>query len=239
MGIKSAAFFGSAALGTSLHQALALAYRDWHYNSPIPDREWFYSCWQNSSSALSTAQVLEGQHILDIYYDAHIANLPVLTKPLAVEGKIQGHFQVDNLEFLLSGRYDRLDWWQGGLELIDYKSTKDTKYPQPAEIDLQIGLYYLALEERYQQSLKQLSLIFLRTGEKVSFRTNISQIQKVRSAISDLAVKLRQDSEWLPVRGDHCRRCSYARYCPAIQNDPESLPCDIKSPRLLQLNLSI
>lgn len=29
--LKTAAFFGSAALGTALHQALAQVYRDWHY----------------------------------------------------------------------------------------------------------------------------------------------------------------------------------------------------------------
>lgn len=239
LGVKSAAFFGSAALGTSLHQALAAAYRDWHYQSPIPDREWFNICWYDYSSALTPIQVKEGKEILAGYYETHVATLSSLRKPLAVEGKIHGHLQVESLEFVLSGRYDRLDWWEDGLELIDYKSTKEIKLPDPEEIDLQIGLYYLALTEKYQQSLKQLSLIFLRTGEKVSFLTTPSQIQKVRSAIADLATKLRQDDEWLPIKGEHCRRCSYARYCPALQSNPESLPCDAKLQRLLQLNLNL
>ena len=34
--IESAAFFGSAVLGTSLHQALAQIYQDWHYQDAIP-----------------------------------------------------------------------------------------------------------------------------------------------------------------------------------------------------------
>jgi len=63
---------------------------------------------------------------------------------------------------------DRIDYLEDGLELIDYKSTKEVKLPDPAEIDLQIGLYYLALEQRYRSCLQRLSLLYLRSGEKLS-----------------------------------------------------------------------
>jgi putative RecB family exonuclease len=71
-----------------------------------------------------------------------------------VEGNIQGILRVQNLEFKISGRCDgrganrlrhRIDYVEDGLELIDYKSTRAVKLPNPDEIDLQIGLYYLAL----------------------------------------------------------------------------------------------
>jgi putative RecB family exonuclease len=239
LGIKSAAFFGSAALGTALHQALAAVYRDWHYQTPIPELEWLDTCWQQYAAPLNPMQVMEGQSILHGYYRTYIATQAAMRKPLAVEGKIQGHLQVENLEFVLSGRYDRLDFLEDGLELIDYKSTKETKLPEPLQLDLQMGLYYLALSEQYQQSLKQLSLIFLRTGEKVSFSTTPTQIQQVQEAIGNLAIGLRQDQEWLPIQGDHCRRCSYARYCPALHDPPEALPCDIKSQQPLQLTFDL
>jgi len=58
---------------------------------------------------------------------------------------------------LLTGRYDRLDCLEDGVELIDYKSAKQAALPEPAEIDLQLGLYHLALEQVYQQSLRRLS----------------------------------------------------------------------------------
>ena len=50
------------------------------------------------------------------------------------------------VEFKLVGRYDRIDFVDDGLELIDYKSAKSPTLPSAEEIDLQLGLYYLALE---------------------------------------------------------------------------------------------
>ena len=68
-----------------------------------------------------------------------------LRRPIAVEGRIQGQLQAEGVEFRLSGRYDRLDALEDGLELVDYKSTRNPKRPDPNLIDLQMGLYYLAL----------------------------------------------------------------------------------------------
>jgi putative RecB family exonuclease len=195
MGLKNAAFFGSAALGTALHQALAQIYQDWHYMEPLPELNWIHHCWNQHSSSLSPDQALEGKEILEGYYYKFIAGEIALKRLLAVEGKIQGQLQVENLEFRISGRYDHLDYLEDGLELIDYKSTKEVKLPDPAEIDLQIGLYYLALEQRYRQSLKRLSLLYLRAGEKVSFDASAEHKQQVEATISELALQLRTDRE--------------------------------------------
>jgi putative RecB family exonuclease len=239
LGLKSASFFGSAALGTALHQALAQIYRDWHYRHPIPDLEWIDFCWAENCTGLSDAQIRDGQSMLTAYYHSHIATKTAIAPPIAVEGKIQGTLQIDNLEFALTGRYDRLDYLEEGLELIDYKSTKETKLPEPVELDLQMGLYYLALEQHYQQSLKQLSLIFLRTGEKVTFMATPAQRLKVETTIGELAMRLRHDDCWQPTPGEQCGRCSYARYCAAVKENPEPLPDRVKPKQQLQLVLGL
>ena len=136
---------------------------------PLPELHWVHHCWRQHSTELSASQVSEGFEILENYYHRFIASEVALTQPLAVEGRIQGFLQVENLEFLITGRYDRLDFLADGLELIDYKSSREVKLPDATEMDVQIGLYYLALEQTYQQSLKYLSLLFLRTGEKIRF----------------------------------------------------------------------
>lgn len=238
LGLKNAAFFGSAALGTALHQALAQIYQDWNYMEPLPELSWIHQCWDQHSSSLSPGQADEGKEILEGYYYQFIAGEIALKRPLAVEGKIQGQLQAENLEFRISGRYDRLDYLEDGLELIDYKSTKDVKLPDPAEIDLQIGLYYLALEQRYRQSLKRLSLLYLRAGEKVSFDASAEHKQLVQATISELALQQRTDREWEPTPGEHCARCTYTRYCPA-QGNPELLPNSTKNSRQMQLVLNL
>jgi len=236
--ISGVAFFGSATLGTALHQALAQIYKDWHYQDAIPQIEWIESCWNQQTADLSPAQVVEGSSILKRYYHTFIATQGSMRRPLAVEGRIQGTLQVENVEFLLTGRYDRLDSLEEGLELIDYKSSKDVDPIHPDEMDLQIGLYFLALEQRYRRNLTRLSLLYLRTGEKFSYEVTPQHRQQVEAVVGDLALQLRQDRRWVPFPGEQCDRCAYARYCPAIHADPEPLPDDAKPEEGLQLALS-
>lgn len=238
LGMKSAAFFGSTGLGTALHQSLAQIYWEWHYQTPRPELNWIYQCWSAHCQSLSPAQADEGRVILENYYYQFIATESALVKPVAVEGKIQATLQAENLEFTISGRYDRLDSLPDGLELIDYKSTKEIKLPAPEEIDLQIGLYYLALEQRYQQRLQRLSLLYLRAGEKVSFDATPEHKQQVEATISNLACRLRTDEHWEPAPGEQCDRCTYARHCPALCTNPEPVP-EARSPRQMQLVLGL
>lgn len=236
--MPGAAFYSSAAMGTSLHQALAQIYQDWHYQEPIPTVGWIDQCWSQQSKGLTSTQVAEGRSILRRYYHTYIANQSSMRRPVAVEGRIQGSLWAESVEFGLSGRYDRLDYFEDGLELIDYKSAKEVETLEPDEVDLQIGLYYLALEQRYKQSLRRLSLLYLRTGEKISYTATPQQKERVRSIIGDLAVQLRNDRRWLPYPGNQCDRCAYAKYCPAIQAEPLPLPEEARPEPGLQLVLS-
>ena len=239
-GLPNAATFGAAALGNALHQTLAQVYGEWRYQEPIPPLTWLEQCWRQQSNDLSPSRVEEGWQILKQYYENYIQPLPVLRRPLAVEGRIQGRLQLEEIEFKLTGRYDRLDVIDDGLELIDYKSSKE---PQPIDqemIEIQVGLYYFALEQHYPQALRRLSLLYLRTGKKVSFGASREHKRRVETIISDLALQLRADQTWRPKLGNQCDRCTYARYCPAFHTTPEPLPAksDFLN-RTIQLSLSL
>jgi putative RecB family exonuclease len=236
--VSSNDFYGSAVLGTALHQALAQCHRDWHYHDAIPEQRWLHRCWEEHSSGLTPNQVQEGRSILEGYYDRFIAGESVLRKPLAVEGKIQARLQVENVEFAISGRYDRIDYLPDGLELIDYKSSREMKLPDNEEIDLQLGLYYLALEQTYGQSLQYLSLLFLRSGEKIRFRASDKHRQKVVQVITELARQIRSGLAWEPTPGDQCRRCGFARYCAAVNLETAVTPTG-SAVASLQLALSL
>jgi putative RecB family exonuclease len=183
-------------------------------------------------------QVREGRRILESYYDRFIEKEAVVRQPLAVEGKIQSKLQVGDLEFLITGRYDRIDFLPDGLELIDYKSGQ-ADVPTNGDMDLQIGLYYIALEQTYSQSLKYLSLLYLRTGEKIRFVASRQHKKRALEVVSDLAVKLRQDEAWVPTPGKGCDRCSYSRYCSAMPGQTTALPEALRPARSLQLALPL
>jgi putative RecB family exonuclease len=218
---------------------LLKAYRDWDYLDPVPPLDWISSCWQRCSNNLSPNQAQEGQEILENYYYQFIAGETAIVRPLAVEGLIKGRLLVNDLEFKISGRYDRLDFLGDGLELIDYKSTKEVKLPPSDEIDLQIGLYYIALEQRYQSCLQQLSLLYLRTGDQIVFEACGEHKQQVEAVISELAWRLRTDELWEPKTGEQCEVCSYNRYCVAVQDQPDPLPQSANNPRQIQLSLNL
>lgn len=236
-GLKSPASFGSAALGIALHRALAKIYGDWNYAQPVPGLDWLDQCWQNSCEGLTLEQVGEGHQILHRYYERYIAPVPMLRQPLGIEGKVQAVHTIANVEFSLNGRYDRLDYVDDGLELIDYKTNKVASIPD--SLDLQLGLYYLILEKTYHCALKRLKLIFLRAGQEQVFSVTPEHHERVLTLISELALKLRADDQWEPAIGHHCKRCSFLRYCPAHSEQPEPLPSEAKRPRQVQLTLAL
>jgi putative RecB family exonuclease len=160
-----------------------------------------------------------------------------MPRPLGIESKIKATVQFENIEFALNGRYDRLDNVNGDLELIDYKTTKTATTPD--SVDVQLGLYYLALKQVYHQSLKRLTLIFLRAGESLSFEVTEAHQEQVQALISGLALRLRNDSEWEPSAGEHCKRCTYQKHCGAVCDQPEPLPESGRKLRQVQLALGV
>ncbi|ABW33404.1 RecB family exonuclease [Acaryochloris marina] len=235
--LPSPTIFGSTKLGNALHAALANVYKDWNYAYPLPSLDWFAVCWQHHTSELTPTQIHEGWAALQLYYERYIAPLPQIRKPLGIETKVRATLQVRNIEFTLSGRYDRLDYIDDGLELIDYKTSKSVN--PPPSVDIQLGFYYLILEQIYKKALKRLSLIYLRSNEKLIYEVTPDHHQQAQSLIEDMAMKLRCDQEWKPVAGQHCDRCGYQKYCPAKNTRPEPLPQEAKEVTQVQLALGL
>ncbi|MEL7504646.1 MAG: PD-(D/E)XK nuclease family protein [Cyanobacteria bacterium J06554_6] len=239
MRLSNQTAFASAALGTALHAALAQLYQDdWHYQEPLPSEAWLRYCWDSQIASLTDKQTEEGWQILQRYWDREIMPLGVMKRPLATEGRVQGLLQTGNIEFNLTGRYDRLDLLDDGLELIDYKSAKHPTPPSPDEVDLQLGLYHLALEQHYGRSLRRMTLLYLRTDERITYEASLEHRQQVIAVIDELAQQLLTGTEWQPNCGEQCSQCAYARYCPAVQPQPEPLTVPQK-PRKLQLCLGL
>jgi putative RecB family exonuclease len=236
-GISAPGAFGSPDLGNALHQALAMAYRNWHYNDHKPNEKWFVDCWSQCVAKLSESQIQDGKTILQGYYKKFVAPLDVMPRPLGIESKIKATVQFENIEFALNGRYDRLDNTKGDLELIDYKTTKNATTPD--SVDVQLGLYYLALKQIYHQSLKRLTLIFLRAGESLSSEVTEAHQEQVQELISGLALRLRNNSEWEPRAGEHCKRCTYQKHCGAVCDRPEPLPEGERKLKQVQLALAV
>ena len=105
-------------------------------------------------------------------------------------------------------------------------------------MELQLGLYALALEQTYGQSLKYVSLLFLRSGEKVRYATTDRHKRQVMRVLKDLAWQVRHDAVWDAKPGNQCQGCSYSQYCTAVNKSAQPEPRGTKIPSL-QLAFSL
>lgn len=229
--------FASPVFGNALHQALAFCYQDWHYGVPYPPLNWISQCWERASHKLSAQQQIEGFRRLQLYYERFIELPQMMSRPLGVETWIKASVQFDSVFFDLRGKYDRLDYFDGGLSLVDYKSGQPPNYSD--EPDLQLGFYDLILQQTYGKALIQWKHIYLKTGEEVIYTVTDSHREQVRETIKQLSISLKNDRSWIPCPGDHCDRCSYRPYCLEASAEPEPLPTDAKEPTPIQFALSV
>jgi putative RecB family exonuclease len=63
--------------------------------------------------------------------------------------------------------------------------------------------------------------------------------EQVQQLILGLALRLRNDSEWEPSTGEHCKRCTYQKHCGAVCDQPEPLPESKRKFKLVQLALAV
>jgi putative RecB family exonuclease len=231
----------AALLGRSIHEALA-QFHQWPGWRGMPSLAVLQEAWIAAASTLPETQEKEGWQLLKTYYQKFVEPLEQWREPLATEGRLEGTLQAGPVEFKLGGRYDRLDTLRpdtkkgGGatLAVTDYKTSRTVLAPDQLAMDIQMGLYQIALNQRYQGSLAQVNHIYLRTGDIVQFEAHEEQQVAVKTKIQSLACALMEDKAFVPKEGEHCRSCEYRKFCPAIHERPESLP---KQTRSLQLSL--
>jgi putative RecB family exonuclease len=218
----------SAFLGKALHLALAEFHQwpEWKEKPSIDNLDdiWKYCCLKEG---LGANELQTGSEYLQKYYVRFIANQDWRV-PIACEGKLDGSLYVHGISFKITGRFDRLDSLPTGgnntaLHLIDYKLGRTIINPEILEMDLQMGLMQIALDQKYQQALKQISHIYLRIGEILSFEAKPEQRTLAQERIEELALRLMADQAFEAKPGEHCSSCACKKYCHAIVKNPEQL----------------
>ena len=81
-----------------------------------------------------------------------------------------------------------------------------------------------------------MTLLFLRTGERVTYEATDRHREQVQAVVDELAQRLLEEDEWESRCGKQCAQCSYARYCSAVTQQPEAA---VQKERKLQLCLSV
>lgn len=127
---------------------------------------------------------------------------------------VEKAFALDHNGLEVTGRLDRVEEIEGGLRIIDFKTTAPCSQDE-ADADLQLSVYALAVGQLFEKPCVELSLLFLSeegVQERATARRS-SQLQDARTQIRLIRERMEaKDYRPTPSR-DACKRCPYRGVC--------------------------
>jgi putative RecB family exonuclease len=148
-----------------------------------------------------------GKQLLKDFWNLHS---PDFNLPLAVEYK----FLVNIDGIPLTGRIDRIDKRDGGISIVDYKTSKDLFTSQQLEQDQQLTFYQLAIEKIWRLPVKSLTLYHLRSNTACTCDGRGSrELNQARETMLRVADGITR--EIFPATENRfCPYCDFPEHCP-------------------------
>ncbi len=114
----------------------------------------------------------------------------------------------------LTGRIDRVDKTDGGLEIVDYKTGKSTS--TDFKSDLQLPIYALACFDLFKEYPRRLTYMFL--GDEICHDAvyDPKSLEEIKAQIVATIDEINK-SDFIATPGRICENCDYKRICPARQ----------------------
>jgi DNA helicase II / ATP-dependent DNA helicase PcrA len=112
---------------------------------------------------------------------------------------------------VLKGRIDRMDVFEDGIEIIDYKTGKP-KVKLTKDDKEQLLLYQLAARDVLGLNVKKLTFHYLQDNSLVSFLGTDKQLLDLEESIVDRVQRI-SSSNFDPSPGFHCKFCDFADIC--------------------------
>ena len=138
--------------------------------------------------------------------------------------------QFDEVECEFCGVLDRLDWndKENIFEIHDYKVTNTLMTQEKADNDWQLGLYHVALKEKWPD-IEQVKLVWhslLFNKEITSFRTK-EQIEQLKQQVVERVKEIESCDEFPPQKSVLCDWCDFQNICPLWKHPKEMEEVDI------------
>ncbi len=146
----------------------------------------------------------KGENQLHAYFKSIKNNPP---KPLFIE---QG-FTLKFGDIVIKGQIDRIDEFEDGVEVIDYK-TGNPKEKLAKEDKEQLLMYQIAVRDVLGLNPKKLTFHYLEDNSTVSFIGKDDELVKLQEDIVDRVVQIR-NSSFDPTPGFSCNYCDFKDIC--------------------------
>ena len=152
-----------------------------------------------------------GRELLDTYYE-RLAVQPSEARPVYTERMLR----CDMGPFTLSGRVDRVDEYPDGrLEIVDYKSGRDSVTEDDVRDDLAMSAYQLLLKKTHPERDVFATIHALRAGDSASYALTEAEMAHFEEDLRLLGEEILA-CEWeslTPSYKDLCLRCDYVALC--------------------------
>jgi len=154
-----------------------------------------------------------GRALLLGYRDRLVREPP---RPIAVEEHLEASW--DGIP--IHGYLDRIDRTPGGgLEIVDYKTTRDLSAEDARSSD-QLSLYQVLVENNYTEPVERLTLYHLRSWTPLaSERRDRATLDPLHARLGSVADGIRAES-YEPTPGRQCARCDFRPICPEFREIP-------------------
>ncbi|HWD40871.1 MAG TPA: PD-(D/E)XK nuclease family protein [Fimbriimonas sp.] len=174
------------------------------------------------SSAEEMAEAYgEGKLILERHVE-EVQRRPATAKTLFVERQLRW----DAGQFVLVGRLDRVDEYEdGSLEIVDYKSGRESVDEDDVRFDLALGCYQLLLKKKLPDRDVRATLVALRSGQSASASLSDAELDELEADILKLGAIILDEEfyELTPKLKPLCHGCDYLPLCKRHEDFAESL----------------
>lgn len=163
----------------------------------------------------------EGKQIVEMHVERSLRE-PVTAQTIVVE-KL---YRRDLGPFVLIGRVDRIDEHEDGtIEIIDYKSGRESVTESEVRDDLAMGCYQLILQEHFPDRPITASIIAVRTGQKATAQLSSDELAQFQLEITELGEGI-LNREWVDIdplfKERLCPHCDFVSLCRQSRTFSES-----------------
>jgi len=156
----------------------------------------------------------EGKEILSKYVAAAMQE-ETPAKTLFVEKMLRYEFP----EFALIGRIDRVDEYPDGtLEIVDYKSGRETVSVDDVRSDIAMAVYQLLVRRKYPDQPVRATIIALRSGDRASYSMTDEELSEFESDVHRLGIDIVSTGheDHVPTPKPLCPRCDFLPLCSKV-----------------------
>ncbi len=129
---------------------------------------------------------------------------------------INEYFRVRIDDFYIIGKIDRIDEIEGGVEIVDYKTSGSVPTQEEFDQDLQSGISAYACWTKLKLFPKKVSQIYLQYNQKITTIKTPQHLELVQKNIINIIKQIRLDDNFVPKPNNSCVWCDFLTVCPEM-----------------------